>query len=457
MDPSRSAPSRCDPIVITGLGLITPLGADRESTWQRLLQGHSAGRWLDGLAGLDSGWVGCPAMLPDDLPLRADAPGEAAAPGPHPPSDPHSRDRLQRMSLLASQEACLDAGGFDSTAPDRRGCVWGTSKGHFAAATAAWNRLIGSTAAERRRSESAPVATNPVDDPWPSSWSSAPGWAVRHQLQLEGPAVVPVAACATGLVAICRAVQLLEHGECDMVLAGSADDSLHPLVLASFRRLGVLARGTVPAQLSRPFDRHRTGFVVGSGAGALVLERRSHAQQRGATWYAAWGGGGLGTDPAGLTSLTVTGEPLRRLLQQVWRAGNAPSVCQLHGTGTVLNDRVESQVIADLWGSSLAPHSCYGVKGALGHLLGAAGSVELALACLSLRDQVLPPNVNLDVIDPDCPLPFQGSQPRPRRIETLLKVSLGFGGHQAAAWLRHTDDRHQRPSAVSTSALPFRD
>jgi 3-oxoacyl-[acyl-carrier-protein] synthase II len=244
-----------------------------------------------------------------------------------------------------------------------------------------------------------------------------------------------VAACATGLAACLRGFELIRDGRCDVVLAGSSDASLQPAILGSFQRLGVLARPSDdPATACRPFDRHRSGFVIGEGAGCLVLESFEHAVARGARWYAEWESGRMLSDPSGLTQLDPHGQSLQRLLSDLRNeVGELPDYMNLHGTATLPNDRVESAAIRAVLGTDADGISYSSLKGGLGHLLGAAGSVELAASLLAIRDQTVPPTVNLETADPELTLDFTPRQSRQRSIDRVWKLSLGFGGHLSAA------------------------
>lgn len=396
-----------DPVVITGIGLVTPLGVDRETTWRRLLAGERSVGWLPDAARTAFEQVGFPHPWGGTAPLTA----AQILPG---------RDRSLSLARVATAEALADA-SFDP-ADAETGCVFGASKGGLSA-TAAWWEAV-----HRQESHDLP--------PFPDLWPSAAGVDLAEHWNLRGPLLTPVAACATGLAACLRGVNLLQEGTCEVVLAGSVDAAVTPAVLASFRRLGVLAPPEPdPAAACRPFDRQRQGFAVGEGAACLVLERQSHALRRGARWYCAWDYGRLAADPTGLTQLAPDGAPLQRLIRDVLR-GQRPDLLHLHGTGTHLNDAVESQAVAAVLGDALPKIPAVSVKGALGHLLGAAGSVELALAALSLRDQIVPPVTNLVHSDPACPLPWLPRTAERLPIERVLKLSLGFGGHLAAAVLR---------------------
>ncbi len=414
-------------VVVTGIGLWTPLGFDRESTWSALLAGRSASRWLSAPQ-----WTGNERL--------------AGAPCQPPPHDSRSSSEpvvelALRVATEAARDATLDANGSD---PERTGVVFGSSKGglHTYARLALSARLRG----HGTREEEALGGNSS----WPDVWPDAAARAVAAKFDCRGPMLCPVLACATGLAACHRAAELIRGGHCDVVYAGSADASLQPAILGSFRRMGVLARPhhDDATAVCRPFDRDRSGFVIGEGAACLVFESLAHAIARRATWYGAWLAGRMLTDPSGLTQLDPAGTSLRRLLQDIAReVPLRPDYINLHGTATVPNDRVESFSIREQLGSDAIRVSCSSLKGGLGHLLGAAGSVELAATLLALRDQVVPPTVNLHHPDPDFDLDFTPMESRSRQIDVAWKLSLGFGGHLAAACvgrMRGDGDRTKR-------------
>jgi 3-oxoacyl-[acyl-carrier-protein] synthase II len=226
------------------------------------------------------------------------------------------------------------------------------------------------------------------------------------------------------------------------VIAGSSDASLHPAVLASFRRMGVLAsRASEPAAACRPFNRDRNGFAVGEGAAMFVLERRSHAAARGVTPIARLLGGAVLADPSGMTSVDPEGASLARAITDTLeRSGAHPSEIghvNLHGTATRSNDIAEARALKSAVGAYAVHVPCTALKGAIGHQLGAAGATELAATALAIRDGRLPPTVNLTEPDAECGLSLAGVV---RQVSGLgLKLSLGFGGHVAAALLGPAD------------------
>jgi len=402
---SQVAAGNASRVVITGIGLWTPLGSDRESTWQSLIAGRAASRWLTALPWADGPpVVGAPCQVPQAT------------------VDDHV-DPVIAMAKRVSAEAIHDAGlGFSTLSQDTTGVVFGTSKGGLHTAS----RLVSAKASD-------------IDPPglWLDVWPNCAAVNVAKTIQCSGPVLAPVAACATGLAACLRGYELIRDGRCSIVLAGSSDASLQPAILGSFQRLGVLAKTKDdPATVCRPFDRDRTGFVVGEGAGCLILESYEHAIARGAQWYAEWIGGRMLSDPSSLTQLDPGGTSLRRLLRDVASfTSRPPDYINLHGTATRPNDRVESSAVAAVLGTSARETACSSLKGGLGHLLGAAGSVELAATLLAIRDQIVPPTVNLCSVDPELPseISFTPREPRPRRIDLAWKLSLGFGGHLSAA------------------------
>jgi len=399
-------------IVVTGIGLCTPLGPDRESSWQGIVAGRSVSRWLTPPAWTGPDQIaGAPLQLPTDRPFRHAEP-------------------LIELAQTTAHEALTDAGLYPSSLTDRIvGVVYGTSKGGLHSFSEQF------VAARGLNGDAGNGVSTPTAESWLDVFPNRPAIAIQQLIGGTGPVLCPIAACATGLAACLRAVELVQYGDCDVVLAGSADASLQPALLGSFRRLGVLSKETNdPASACRPFDRNRSGFVIGEGAACLVFERLESARARNATCYAEWLGGGLLSDPFGLTQLDPNGRSLRRLLRNLCsHSSAAPDYINLHGTGTATNDRVESQAIRAVFESDADQIECSSLKGGLGHLLGAAGSVELAATLLAMRDQLVPPTTNHSERDPDCPLEIVSGNAIPRQINSAWKISMGFGGHIAGA------------------------
>ncbi|MEW4489784.1 beta-ketoacyl-[acyl-carrier-protein] synthase family protein [Thalassoglobus sp. JC818] len=433
-------------VAVTGIGLVTPLGANRESTWQAILEGERAGRWL-GQGFLDRVGLG---QTPASKSLAIERTGRKQAPvveaielekttslqsWPVAYGAPVADDQLTafspvratRFALQAAEEALQHAGLTKDVLTDS-GCVIGTSKPDLQA--------FDQFQIDQRSIDSGSSAIS-IADLFPSS----PAMKVAQEFGIQGGVACPVAACATGLLSIIQAAQWIQRGEFSCVLAGSTDASLHPGLLGSYRRLGVMARAEDdPAGACRPFDAQRSGFMVGEGAAVVVLEEWEAAEKRRAKPLAEWIGGQTGSDPSGITNVDTSGEELGRVIRRLIdrHSVHAPeigSICY-HGTATELNDLCESRAIRRIFGDQAQLPTGFGVKGSIGHLMGAAGAVETALGILSLRDGRLPPTANLQSIDPECGVPLTMSTSMPLPLGLLLKTSLGFGGHLGAGLLK---------------------
>lgn len=402
-------------IAITGIGLCTPLGADRETSWRGLVAGQSAVRRLDA-----PWWT-------EESPL-AGAPVRFSSQRSHRHPEP-----LVELALQTAAESLLDASLDRETLKQTNvGVVFGTSKGGLHT----FSRLMHES---RSNCQIDSVNTCRLSKPedWLDVFPNQAAMSIQKLIGGYGPVICPVAACATGLAACLRGADLIRNGDCDVVLAGSADVSLQPALLGSFRRLGVLSRETKDAASAcRPFDLRRSGFVIGEGAACLVLERLEAAQDRKATCYAEWIGGRVLSDPHGLTQLDPQGTSLQRLLRDLRSIRpKLPDYVNLHGTATHTNDLVECRAMRAVFGDDADAFDCSSLKGGIGHLLGAAGSVELAATVLAIRDQIVPPTVNLSHQDPECRLKLTPQVAIARRIDHAWKLSMGFGGHIAGACL----------------------
>ncbi len=390
-------------IAVTGIGLFTPAGADTATTWEAVCAGKPAAV-LDEAGGVP--FVAC------------------RAPEPPVPRGAVSRrpDRAALFALCAAGEALADA-GLTEAARDgaRTGVVVGTGAG-------------GAETYERE------LAVLRADGPRDLSPFAVPGAlpnGVAGQLAvafgLRGPSLAVATACAAGASALGVAVDLLAAGRCDVVLAGGAEASLTPFYVAGFDRLRALShRFDDPAGASRPFDAARDGFVMGEGAGFLVLERAADAAARGARVRALVAGYGAASDAHHVVAPRPDGAGLRAAVREALaEAGRAPADVDLvnaHATGTPLGDRVEAAALAALF-----PHRppVTSTKGVTGHLLGAAGAVEAALTVLSVAHGTVPPTANLAEADEHITLDLPTTE-RAARIRTAVSTSVGFGGHNTA-------------------------
>lgn len=400
--------SRRPGVVVTGIGLNTSLGLDRETTWANLRAGKVGACWLD-------------------LPAGSGRPPFAGYPLPE------SHDRRSEPVIKAAWEAVRDAGLFVGGAatfdPDRAAVVVGYSKGDL-------GRLSRVRTGLAAGHSDAVIRTD-----WERAWPHGMATQLGGLLGLSGPRLAPVAACATGVIAVLRAADLIRRGDCDVALAGAGDAQLEPLPLAAFRNMGVLARvGDDPTGAVRPCDRHRAGFLPGMGSAVLVLEHEEHARSRGVRPYAEVAGGALGADAYHLTGLdpdpTHLAALIRRALDHAGISTNNLDYVNLHATATRDNDPLECRAIRQALGDAADRVACSANKAQIGHLLGAAGAAELAITCLAIRDGFIPPTLNLTDPDPACDLNLNPQVGRPRAIRAALKLSLGFGGHLAVAVLR---------------------
>ncbi len=451
-------------VLCTGIGMVTPLGIGRELTWQNLLSGNRAARLL--LANeIDHHSALCDLLhrTPGGAPVNHEEVTEKARTAPISGLDESQlQDPLNNMIVLCLREALDDAGlAAKEIDPQRTGCVIGTSKASLRAMEAATAPVAHLESDSVRSAGRARIFAERPTGVFPSGSSNglrglpalgpsnAANWfdgflsdsPLRTAVAMLGGAVetaTPIAACATGLVSVIQAAELIRSGRCDVCVAGSADASLRASVLASFHRLGVTSKRNDPATACRPFDAERDGFVIGEGAAVFILESEQRAAARNASSYGKLLSGGWLTDPTGVTQIDSSGKVVAELVRQIKdvtsvqskvEASTAtPAFCSLHGTGTIPNDLAEANGLAAAFGQ---PVTAYGIKGAIGHLLGAAGGVEFGTVLLALRDRLIPGTTNLQSIDPDCSLKLHTAQVK-TNATTAMKLSLGFGGHVAA-------------------------
>lgn len=397
-------------VLVTGIGLETALGRRREPSWRSLRQGAQGFVRLDLKTGRDGGarWSGAPIAS-------------------------HSLvEAIEGVLDEAVSDAGLARGGLD---PDRTAVVFGLSKGDVASLATAHRSLTGR----------GPRRDTPPRN-WTRYWPGGGASRIARLLSARGPCLGPVAACATGLVAALEAAALIRRGLVDVAFAGAADRSLHPLVLGAFDRMGVMPRlGPTddPGRCVRPWDRARSGFLVGEGAALLVLERDDHARARGALPYCELAGGARGSDAFHITDLDPNPANLAGLIGRALAFSDVDASdvdhVNVHGTATRVNDPLECQALRLALGDWAERVACSANKAQIGHGLGAAGAVELAFTCLAVRDGFVPPTRNLDEPDPLCDLDGTPHTGRQVPVRTALKLSLGFGGHLVAAVLRQAE------------------
>ncbi|MDN3020982.1 beta-ketoacyl-[acyl-carrier-protein] synthase family protein [Streptomyces sp. S.PB5] len=400
-------------VAVTGIGLVTPGGTGREATWSRVVEGRPTAARDPELAGLR---VDFACRVGDYDPGRA-------VPG----GRPWQYDRHCQFALTAAGEAVADAGldpdGWDG---ERVAVVVGTAFGGTTTQLAQHRTYL-----ERGSALVSPLLV-------PMFLPNMAAGQVAIRLKARGPVLSTSTACASGATALGVAWDLVRSGACDIAVAGAADAAVHPLWVSGFDRMGALSRRTgEPGAASRPFDAGRDGFVMGEGAGVLVLERADRARARGRPGYALIAGYGASADAHHAVAPDPSGRGIELATRRALAAAGATPAevahINAHGTSTPLNDAAEAALITGRF-----PHrpSVTSAKGVLGHLLGAAGAVEAALTVLSLARETVPPVANLDSPGPGIDLDTVTKAARTQRILLALSNSFGFGGHNAVLAFR---------------------
>ena len=404
--------------VITGLGLVTPLGNDVPTTWDGLVAGRSG---VGPITHFDA----------SDYSARiaAEVKGfDPAALFGH--RDARRMDRFTQFAVAAAGQA-LDDSGLSLTASNahRVGAIIGSGIGGIIS-------VLEQAEVLRTRG---PRRVSPFLIPMMLP-DTAPG-QVAITYGLKGPNFAVISACATGANAIGEAAEVIRRGAADAMLAGGAEGAIVPLAFAGFTVMqAVSTRNDEPERASRPFDATRDGFVMGEGGGVVVLESETHARARGARIYAEIVGYGATADAYHITAPEETGEGAARAMQVALdQAGLAPEqidYLNAHGTSTVLNDKGETAAIKAVFGDCAYQLPVSSTKSMTGHLLGGAGAVEAVFCALALNEGVLPPTINYEHPDPECDLDYVPNEARRVTVDVAMSNSFGFGGHNACLILK---------------------
>ncbi|MDX2565272.1 beta-ketoacyl-[acyl-carrier-protein] synthase family protein [Streptomyces sp. TX20-6-3] len=414
-------------VVVTGLGAITPLGQDVESTWNALLAGESGIRG-DVLpshqdTGLPKVIAGTMAIDPADLLLPVQA---------------RRLDRSQQAAFIAAAEAWADAGTPQVDA-DRLASVIGTGIGGVR--TLLKEDDVLETAGTRR------VSPRTV----PMLMPNAAAALISIEYGARAGVYTPVSACSSGAEAIALGARLIRSGEADVVIAGGTEAAITPITVAGFVQAQALSRHTAePASASRPFAADRTGFVLSEGAAVVVLESAEHATARGARVHATLAGAGIAADAHHITAPATDGSgqisAMRKALAQARMAPEHISHINAHATGTPVGDVAEAHAIREVFGRATVTAP----KAALGHLFGAAGAIEALIAVLSVKHGVIPPTRNLTTagVDPDIDLDIVADR-RDAPQEAVLSNSFGFGGQNVSLIIANA--RHPMSRTASTA------
>jgi 3-oxoacyl-[acyl-carrier-protein] synthase II len=429
----------CD-VVITGIGVVSPIGTDRDQFWRSCLEGRS------GVSALESEWARETGLTCRIGAVVKDLDPEAAGLEAR---LTRNLDRVSVFALAAAGEALDDAGlpvvpnaarrgqllvgGVD---PRRLGTVIGSGVGGLTSleiAHAAWRETRNKTTVKRYS--------------LPMLIPNAPAAQVAIRFAARGECKSLSTACAAGTMALGDAWRMIRSGEADVVLAGGAEGVAKDhdaYALMGFERLKALSsRNDEPQRASRPFDLHRDGFVLGEGAAVLVLERAEHAAARGAEPYARLAGYATNCDAHAMMQLDESGTPIVEVMAAALRSAGVDQdrvdLVSAHGTSTRLNDRTESQALRTLFPETIDQIPVTALKSMTGHCIAASGAMETAAVCMGFRHGVITPTINYDEPDPECDIPVVGNLPLEKRPTVALKMSYGFGGHNACLVLTTPD------------------
>ena len=399
-------------VVVTGLGAVTPIGNDVASYWDGLKNGRN------GIA---------PVSRFDTADLKAKLAAEVKDFDPKQYLDAKTvrqTDRYQQYALAAAMQAVSDSGIKEQIEPERFGVYYGSGIGGFETFVNEHNTFL-----NRGPSRVSPFFITKMI-------ANMAAGMIAIQMEAKGPCIEVTTACATGTNAIGEAMRAIRHGYADAIIAGGVDAALHPLSMSGFINCQALTDSTDPDAASIPFDKRRNGFVMGEGAGALVLEEYEHAVARGAKIYAEIVGYGSTCDAFHVTApdgeAKASGKAIADCLAEANMQVPAEQIyLNAHGTSTPLNDKTETKAIKNAFGDDAYKIHVSSTKSMTGHLLGAAGAIEAIAAIKALENNLVPPTINYKEADPECDLNITPNNAVETPLALALSTSLGFGGHNA--------------------------
>jgi len=409
-------------VVITGLGLVTPLGCGVKETWDNIIAARS------GLAAITNFDVSdLPARVAAQVP-RGTGPGQFNPDDYIEVKDQKKMDHFIHFAMGAATQAVQDSGWLpqDEEGKQRTGVMIGSGVGGL--------NIIAETTLLLK--EKGPKRISPFFIP--ACLINLASGQVSIKFGFKGPNHAVVTACSTGAHAIGDASRLIQFGDADVMVAGGTEATVFRIGIAGFAAARALSTSynDTPTKASRPWDKGRDGFVMGEGAGVVVLEEYEHAKKRGAKIYAEVVGYGLSGDAYHITAPSPEGDGgFRAMKAALTRAGLNPSdvdYINAHGTSTPLGDEIELGAVKRLFGDAASKLSMSSTKSAIGHLLGAAGAVEAIFSVLAIRDQVAPPTLNLDDPSDGCDIDLVPHTAKQRKIDIALSNSFGFGGTNAS-------------------------
>lgn len=407
-------------VAVTGLGVISPVGNDVPTFWNALCSGTCG---IGPITKFDA----------TDYPVKLAAEVRNFDPRQYMEKlDILHSDVYTHFAMAAACQAVADSGIAGTLDAERVGVYIGSGIGGIATFMTEHSKLL----------NRGPRRVSPYFIPMMIPNMASSMIAMRNHF--HGPAMPMVTACASGTNAIGEALRLIRHGYADAMVAGGAEATVNALAAAGFSNMQALSPSEDPNAASLPFDVRRAGFVMGEGAGVLVLEELEHAKQRGATIYAELTGYGSTCDAYHITSPDPSAAESARAIADAWRETSLDTdrvYFNAHGTGTPMNDRIETLAIKKALGEDRARRiTISSTKSMTGHMLGAAGGAEAVASVLALRDGIAPPTINLTQPDPDCDLDYTPLTAKHADFDVALSSSLGFGGHNACLAFRKWED-----------------
>ncbi len=400
-------------VVVTGVGAVTPVGNDVPTMWANLVKGVSG---IDRITSFDA------SLFASQIAAEIKGFDPAAYLGP---KEIRRTERFVQLAVASAKQAVADAGlALEKENPFRVGVLVGSGMGSL--------HLI-----EEQHSlflSKGPDKISPFMIPMIIVNMAAGQVAIS--LGAKGPNSCPATACASGAHGVGEAFRIVQRGDAEVMIAGGTESCVTKMAVGGFCALMALSRrNDAPAKASRPFDKERDGFVIGEGAGLMVLEELEHATRRGARIYAEMAGYGRTADAYHMTAPDPDGagaaEAMRLALEDARLNPEQLSYINAHGTSTELNDKIETRAIKQTCGASAKRIPVSSTKSMTGHMIGAAGGVEAIISCLAIHHSTLPPTINYEHPDPECDLDYVPNQARQARVDSALSNSLGFGGHNA--------------------------
>jgi len=402
-------------VVVTGLGVVTPLGHDLNTFWQNLITGQCG---IDKITAFDASAYATQ--------IAGEVKNFDPAPAFPSPKEIRRTDRYSQFGIYAAWSALKDSGlELDKENLDEIGVFLGSGIGGLATTTEQHKTLL-----ERGPGRMSPFTI-------PMLISNMASGLVSMYFNLRGPNFATCSACATANHAIGEAWRTIKAGDAQVMFAGGAEATVIPIGIGGFCAMKAMStRNDDPKTASRPFDKDRDGFVMGEGAGVLVLEELEHAKQRGAQIYCEIAGYGNTADAHHLTAPSPGGEGAARCMKMALRNGGLNltdiSYINAHGTSTPQGDICETQAIKSVFGDHARQLVVSSTKGATGHMLGAAGAVEMTACTLAIKHGIVPPTINLQNPDPECDLDYVPNTAREMPVNAIVNNSFGFGGHNSA-------------------------